>query len=376
MSRVLILHASVGAGHKRAGEALAAAFALRQPGQVELADVLDYANPLFREAYAQSYLQMTDKVPGLWNYVYEQTDRDIFRFTAEIRALADAIAARGLHRLLREYGPRLIVCTHFLPVEVLAARKARARLHQPLYCVLTDYAAHAFWAYKNVDGYFVATDQTRAQLIERGVAPELIRVTGIPVDPAVAIPKQSSEARASLHLTADRPVVTLFGGGIDSRDVRLMVEGLLRCGLHGALVVVGGRNRGLPEELRDLQGSEALELRTLGFVDYVDDLVVASDVVITKAGGLAVSEVLGRATPMIIINPIPGQEESNADYLAAVGAAIGIRLPEHVPFAVTQLLGDSLRLRQMHESAAHAARPRAAIDIAEAILGDVGERPL
>ena len=375
MSRVLILHASVGAGHKRAGAALAAAFALRQPGQVELADVLDYANPLFREAYAQSYLQMTDKVPGLWNYVYEQTDRDIFRFTAEIRALADAIAARGLHRLLREYGPRLIVCTHFLPVEVLAARKARARLHQPLYCVLTDYAAHAFWAYKNVDGYFVATDQTRAQLIERGVAPELIRVTGIPVDPAVAIPKQSSEARASLHLPADRPVVTLFGGGIDSRDVRLMVEGLLRCGLHGALVVVGGRNRGLPEELRDLQGSEALELRTLGFVDYVDDLVVASDVVITKAGGLTVSEVLGRATPMIIINPIPGQEESNADYLAAVGAAISIRLPEHVPFAVTQLLGDPLRLQQMRANAAQAARPRAALDIAEAILRDVGERP-
>ena len=198
MPRVLILHASIGAGHKRAGEALAAAFARRQPGQVELADVLDYANPLFREAYAQSYLQMTDKLPGLWSYVYEQTDRDLFRFTAEIRALADSIAARGLHRLLREYMPRLIVCTHFLPVEVLAAHKARSRLHQPLYCVLTDYAAHAFWAYKNVDGYFVATEQTRAQLIERGVAPELIRVTGIPVDPAVAIPKQSSDARASL----------------------------------------------------------------------------------------------------------------------------------------------------------------------------------
>jgi processive 1,2-diacylglycerol beta-glucosyltransferase len=375
MPRVLILHASVGAGHKRAGEALAAAFSRRQPGQVELADVLDYANPLFREAYAQSYLQMTDKLPGLWSYVYEQTDRDIFRFTAEIRALADTIGARGLQRLLRDYAPRLIVCTHFLPVEVLAARKARARLQQPLYCVLTDYAAHAFWAYKNVDGYFVATDQTRAQLIERGVASELIRVTGIPVDPAIAIPKQSSEARASRQLPVDRPVVTLFGGGIDSRHVRLMVEELLRCGLRGTLVVVAGRNRGLQGDLSDLKGTEALELRTLGFVDYVDDLVVASDVVITKAGGLAVSEVLGRATPMIIINPIPGQEESNADYLAAVGAAISIRLPEHVPFAVTQLLGDRFRLQQMRESAARAARPRAALDIAEAILGDVGERP-
>jgi processive 1,2-diacylglycerol beta-glucosyltransferase len=376
MPRVLILHASVGSGHKRAGEALAAAFARRQPGQVELADVLDYANPLFREAYARSYLQMTDKLPVLWGYVYEQTDRDLFRFTAEIRALADAIAAWGLRKLLRSYAPDLIVCTHFLPVEVLAARKGRARMHQPLYCVLTDYAAHGFWAYRNVDGYFVATDQTRAQLIERGVSPKLIRVTGIPIDPDIARPKEPAETRAAHALPADRSVVTLFGGGLDSQRVRLMAEGLLNTSLEGTLLVVAGRNRGLQAELSDLKGARALELRTLGFVDYVDDLIAASDVVIAKAGGLTVSEVLGRATPMIIVDPIPGQEESNADYLAGVGAGIGIRLPEHVPFAVEQLLGDPPRLEQMRETAARAARPRAALDIAEAILSDVGERPV
>ena len=375
MPRTLILHASVGSGHKRAGEALAAAFARRQPGQVYLADVLDYANPLFRQAYARSYIQMTDKLPGLWSYVYEQTDRDIFRYTTEIRALADAIGAWGLRRLLREYAPKLIVCTHFLPVEVLAARKGRSRLQQPLYCVVTDYAAHMFWAYKNVDGYFVATDQTHAQLIERGVPAELTRVTGIPVDPALAAPKQPLEVRGAHGLRPDLPVVTLFGGGIDSRHVRLIVEGLLRTSLRGTLIVVAGRNRGLQAELSDLTGTAELELRTLGFIDYVDDLVVASDVVITKAGGLTVSEVLARATPMIIINPIPGQEESNADYLAGVGAALSIRLPEYVPFAVTRLLADPDRLHQMRRTAALAARPRAALDVVEAILGDIGERP-
>jgi processive 1,2-diacylglycerol beta-glucosyltransferase len=113
----------------------------------------------------------------------------------------------------------------------------------------------------------------------------------------------------------------------------------------------------------------------LGFVTYVDDLIVASDVVITKAGGLTVSEILARATPMIIIEPIPGQEESNADYLAAVGAAISIRLPEHVAFAVTCLLSDAPRLQQIRETAERAARPHAALDIAEAILTDIGERP-
>ena len=375
MARVLILHASVGSGHKRAGEALAAAFARRQPGQVELADVLDYANPLFRQAYARSYVQMTDKLPALWSYVYEQTDRDIFRYTSEIRALADSINAWGLRRLLRSYAPELIVCTHFLPVEVLSARKARASLQQPLYCVLTDYAAHAFWAYRNVDGYFVATEQTRRQLTERGVPPELIRVTGIPVDLGLTQPKQKAAMRAAHGLPEDGHIITLFGGGLDSRHVRSMAEGLLGSGLRGVLVIVAGRNRGLQAELSDLKSSAQLQLRTLGFIDYVDDLVVASDVVVTKGGGLTVSEVLGRATPMVIIEPIPGQEESNADYLVAMGAAISIRLPEHVAFAVVQLLNDPARLEQMRETAGRAARPRAALDIVEAILGDVGERP-
>ena len=153
-----------------------------------------------------------------------------------------------------------------------------------------------------------------------------------------------------------------------------MIEGLLQQELRATLVIVAGRNRSLLSELTDLESSSTLELRKLGFIDYVDDLVVASDIVITKAGGLTVSEVLARGRPMIIIDPIPGQEESNADYLAGVGAAISIRLPQHVPFAVMQLLSDEQRLKAMSESASRAARPRAALDIVEMILSDVGER--
>ncbi len=375
MARVLILHASVGSGHKRAGEALQQAFIRRQPGQVQLADVLDYANPLFREAYARSYIQMTDKLPSLWSYVYGQTDRDIFRYTNEIRALADSINAWGLRRLIRNYAPSIIVCTHFLPVEVLAARKARSRLTEPLYCVLTDYAAHMFWAYKNVDGYFVAAEQTRSQLVERGVASSLVRVTGIPVDPQVTVPKDPADMRAAHDLPATKSVVTLFGGGLDDTHVRIILEGLMKTDFNGTVIVAAGRNRNLQAALSDLAGTDTLELRVLGFVDYVDDLVVASDLVITKAGGLIVSEVLARGTPMIIIDPIPGQEESNADYLAGVGAAVGIRLPEHVAFAIMQLLDDRPRLVQMRLTAARAARPRAALDIVEEILRDVGEIP-
>lgn len=375
MARVLILHASVGAGHKRAADALATAFARRSPGQVRVEDVLDYTNPLFREAYAHSYLRLTDNLPALWGYVYEQTDRDFFRFATELRTLVDVIWAWGLRKLLREYAPNMIVCTHFLPVEVLALRK-RARMSQPLYCVVTDYAAHAFWAYRDVDRYFVATEETRQQLITRGVPPSVIRVNGIPVDPRVTVPKTRGEMRQTHGIELDKPLVTIFGGGLEPGRVRVIVEGLARANFPMILAVVAGRNHALLSEIADLDSTPTVELKKIGFIDYVDDLVVASDIVITKAGGLIVSEILARARPMIIIDPIPGQEESNADYLAGVGAAISIRLPQHVPFAVTQLLSDPQRLKDMSVSAGRVAKPRAALDIVESILTDIGERPL
>ncbi len=376
MARVLILHASVGSGHKRAAEALAAAFARRTPGQVRVEDVLDYTNPIFREAYSHSYLRLTDKLPELWGYVYEQTDRDFFRFATEIRTLVDTTWTWGLRKLLREYAPHVIVCTHFLPVEILSMRKGRARLTQHLYCVVTDYSAHAFWAYRDVDRYFVATEETRRELIERKVPAEVIKVTGIPVHLDVTQPKTREASRASLGYAAEKPLITLFGGGVDPGRVRAIIKGLLQRQLRATLVVVAGRNRGLLNEINDLEGTPHLEMHKLGFINYVDDLVVASDVVVTKAGGLTVSEVLARGRPMIIIDPIPGQEESNADYLTSVGAAIGIRLPQHVPFAIEQLLSDVDRLSAMSNDATRAARPRAALDIVETILSDIGERPV
>jgi processive 1,2-diacylglycerol beta-glucosyltransferase len=374
MARVLILHASVGSGHKRAAEALAAAFSRRTPGQVRVEDVLDYTNPLFREAYMHSYLRLTDKLPALWGYVYDQTDREFFRFATELRTLVDGIWAWGLRRLLREFAPHVLVCTHFLPVEVLARRKGRARISQPLYCVVTDYAAHAFWAYRDVDRYFVATDDTRRQLIERNVSAPAIVVAGIPVDLQLTEPKTREATRQKHTITVDQPMVMIFGGGLEPGRVRTIISGLIERGLHGTLTVIAGRNRSLLAELSDLESTPTLELRKLGFIDYVDDLIVASDVVITKAGGLTVSEVLARGKPMIIIDPIPGQEENNADYLISVGAAIGIRLAQHVPFAVLQLLADPQRLEDMSTSASRVARPRAALDIAETILSDIGER--
>jgi processive 1,2-diacylglycerol beta-glucosyltransferase len=229
----------------------------------------------------------------------------------------DRLGVTELQAMVEHYKPDAIICTHFLPLNLLAREKRKGRLEALLYCVVTDYTGHVFWVDPIVDGYFVATPETGEMLIRRGIPPESITVTGIPVDPAIAQPKDPAELRQTYDLNRE-PVITLMGGGLNIDRVEQMVAGLLERNLGGTLVVAAGRNGKLQEAMKHLPSSVTLELRTLGFINYLDDLVAASDLVITKAGGLIVSEVMARQTPMVVIDPIPGQEEWNADYVVSV----------------------------------------------------------
>ncbi|GAB4425851.1 MAG: glycosyltransferase [Chloroflexi bacterium OHK40] len=376
MPRVLLLHASVGTGHKRAAEALATAFTRRQPGEVRVEDVLDHTPRLFRVAYARSYLELTDRAPLVWGYFYTQTNADpnLAEFTNNVRKLVESIGTNGLKDVLRSFVPEVIICTHFLPMELLVRYKRNAQLPQPIYCVITDFAAHTFWTYTEIDRYFVADTQTRDQLIARGVTPAQITVSGIPVEPEIAEPKDRLEMRASHGLPTDGRVITLFGGGVDDDHVRMIVQGLLHREIEATLVVVAGRNPTLFESLSDLSSTPRLRLILHGYINFVDDLIVASDLVITKAGGLIVSEVLARGVPLVVIDPIPGQEEWNADFVVSSGAGVQLRMAESVPATVERLLGHPHLLEAMRAAARHVGRPRAALEIAEQVITDYTSR--
>ncbi|KPV52008.1 galactosyldiacylglycerol synthase [Kouleothrix aurantiaca] len=374
MPRILILHASVGSGHQRAAAALAAAFA-RKPGcDARVEDTLDYGSRVFRRAYSQSYRELSERAPALWRLFYQGTnisDPEWVEVANRVRSLVERPGVTGLARLLARFAPDAIVCTHFLPVELLLRLKRRGALPPPIYCVVTDVVAHCFWAMPGIDGYFVASDVTREQLITRGVAPAIIHISGIPIDPAIAGPKSPAEMRARYGFAIDRPLISLFGGGMDAERVRLVVEGLLARDIVGTLAVIAGRNTALSEERAGLGDGRALRLRALGQISYVDDIVTASDLVISKAGGLIVSEALGRGTPLMLVSPIPGQEEWNADYVVSAGAGMQLRMIELLPLAVERLLAQPERLGLLRRCAQAAGRPRAAIEIAEAVLCDL-----
>jgi processive 1,2-diacylglycerol beta-glucosyltransferase len=375
MPRILIMHASVGSGHVSAARALAEAFERKQAGEVRVADIFDYGSQVFRETVTQSYIQLSGKAPLLWKMLYETTDAGDLDLLENMRHRLQGRFGRPLvskfEHFVRAYAPDVLICTHFLPVMLLSDLKVEGEWNAPLYCVITDYMVHSQWLNRGVDGYFLASEITRAAMIARAAPPAILHVTGIPVKLEIADPKPAAEMRARLRLPSGPPLIALFGGGIEPRRVRRMVTLLLEGAAPATLVVVAGRSEELAGALADLSDGPNVQLRVLGMIDYVDDLVAASDLVITKSGGLIVSEVLARGAPMLIVDPIPGQEEWNADFVAGSGAGIQLRNPEAVPPAASGLLGQPERLAMMREQARRFGRPRAALDIAERVLGEL-----
>lgn len=374
MKRILILHASLGAGHLNAAKALAAAFQQFPGVEVQIEDTLAYANSLYRGAITQAYKQLSEKIPLLYKAFYEGSDISDLDKSLDsnlVWAKLERPFFKELGQLVRAFDPDIIVCVQQIPSRLLQLLEQEDQTSKPQYVVVTDVIAHSTWINYGVAGYFLPNSLSRNLLIQRGLNPDVLHVTGIPVKLEIMQPKTKEETRSRLNLPQDCPVLSLFGGGLNPRRVRSMVVDLLESPMPLMLVVAAGRSEKLEEALEDLTEGPHVQLRKVGTIDYVDDLVVASDLIITKAGGLITSEILARGTPMIIVEPIPGQEEQNADVIAAAGAGVQLRLLEMVAPAVQYLLRHPERLAEMNQSGLELGQPRAALNIAEHILQDL-----
>jgi processive 1,2-diacylglycerol beta-glucosyltransferase len=371
MTKVLILYSSLGSGHTSAAKALSQAFS-RFPGvEVYSEDALAHSSPLYRGAVTQLYEQLSERLPQLYKAFYEGSDISDLEKSLDnnlVWARLERPFYRRLGDLIQEIDPDVIVCVQQIPSRWLQLLEEEDGISRPQYVVITDTIAHSTWINYGVIGYFLPNTLSVNFLVQRGVAAELLHVTGIPVKLEIMEQKSSAEMRSRHDIPPDSPVVTVFGGGLNPKRVRAMVAELLHHSRIGTLVVVAGRNDDLLEALSALESTEQVNLRKLGMIDYVDDLIVASDLVITKAGGLITSEILARGTPMILVDPIPGQEEQNADVIAASGAGVQLRLLEMVTPAIEYLLSHPERLQEMSQAAIEIGQPAAAVNIAEHVL--------
>lgn len=379
MTRILVLYASLGSGHISAARALCDAFSRIPNLEVHCEDALAHASAVYRGLIVRTYEQLSENMPILYKAYYEGTDIDDLERSLENNlawAKLERVFFRELGQLVRNIDPDVVVCVQQIPSRLLQLMESEDQISIPQYVVVTDAVVHSTWINKGVDKYFLPNEISKRMLMQRGIDADALHVSGIPVDLKIAEPKHKAEVRLQRNLTDHEPIITLFGGGLNPKRVRTMVLDLLESEMPGLLVVAAGRSDELLEVLEDVDGGLQMQLQKVGMIDYVDDLIVASDLVITKAGGLITSEVLARGTPMVIVDPIPGQEEENADVIAAAGAGVQIRLPEMVAPAVRFLIQHPERLEEMQKWALELGRPEAAIAITEQIMADVEAQAL
>lgn len=370
--RVLVLSASVGAGHLRAAQAVELALRELDPAaQVRNVDVLELTNPMFRRLYGKAYLDLVNRAPHALGYFYDLMDRPPAPGTRSdrLRYLAERMNLGRFLRFLSAEPWDVIVNTHFLPAEMIAGLRKSGKLATPQFSVTTDFETHRLWVNQPCELYFTATAEGSANLQQWGIPAGTTRVTGIPIHPVFSRPKQRGECLARQGLAGDRPLVLQLAGGFGVGPVEQLFQSLLSIEIPVELVVVAGRNVELRQRLEQLPIPDRHRAHVLGFTDQMDELLAVADIVVSKPGGLTTSETMARGAAMAIVNPIPGQESRNADFLLENGAAIKINNLGTLIFKLTQLLSDPARLATLKARALQLGRPQAAFEVARTALG-------
>jgi processive 1,2-diacylglycerol beta-glucosyltransferase len=368
LGRVLVLSASAGAGHLRAAEAIEKAIRLRGLAtEVQHVDVLKYTNKVFRHLYSKAYIDLVNSAPEVLGWLYDHLDDPAKN--DPMRLAFDRLNANPFIRFLERYQPDVAISTHFLPSGIISSLKAENRVKVMNAVVVTDFDVHAMWLCSHLEQYFVAMEETKVHLRALGVPESLITTSGIPIDPVFAEPKGKQAMRRKHGLDQDRFTILVSAGGFGVGPVGRLLQALAQLTHPARVVMVCGRNEPLRLELAEavkkLVKRSVVSFTLLGFTTEMDELMAAADLYVGKPGGLTTSEALSKNLPMVVINPIPGQEERNSDHLLEQGAAIRCNNLPALAFKIDTLIDTAGKLQQMGENAQAMGKPDAAFMIVD-----------
>ncbi|MEO7431966.1 MAG: glycosyltransferase [Dokdonella sp.] len=366
--RLLMLSVSAGAGHVRAAEALRVASQSFDVEALHL-DVMDHVPAAFRKLYTDVYLTLVEHSPATWAMLYRIMDKTPPNAPlARLRRAIERLSTVKLRKAIAAFAPDAVVCTHFLPAELLMRERRRERLAAPVHVVVTDFDLHGMWVVPDMAGYFVANDEVAFRTAARGVVASRIHATGIPVVPAFANAHDRAACAAEFGLDPDRKTILLMGGGAGLGGLDDVTARLLAIDADFQLIALAGRNVRMLERLQAIAAQHTRRLVAMGFTDRVERLMGASDLVITKPGGLTTSECLALGRPMIVHAPIPGQEERNCDFLLENGVALKAVDATALEWRVRELMSKPGLLAALADRSRALGRPQAARDVLRVVL--------
>lgn len=346
---ILILSASTGGGHMRASKAIEGYMTQQNKNiNVKIVDSLLYISPILNKTITGGYVYLATKTPRLYGKLYDLTNKD--HKLANFVTRVNNIFANKLLPLIEDFKPDVIITTHPFPTEMVSRLKSKKEINIPLICIMTDYAPHKAWINEKVDAYIVANDDMVGKMVNEGVDLKCIYPYGIPVDEVFFEEKEKQLVLEDLGLDGNLPTILMMAGSFGVNNVFDVYKNIVDIDLEFQIILVTGRNQKLYNHFEDVIGNSPKKTKLIYFTNEINKFMQASDIIITKPGGLTVTEALACNIPMAVFDAIPGQEEENAEFLLKHNMAVRIKDGDSCRKAIVELLNDENKLENMKEA--------------------------
>ena len=373
MKKVIIFYASYGGGHLSAARSIKEYIDNNYKDiEAELIDCVKYINKTLDAVTTAAYSEMAKKAPNAWGHIYKHSGKGPM---AQISTASNKVMSIKLHKLLEEKQPDLVICTHPFASQMCTYLKRKEKVNFKIATILTDFAIHNQWivGHEYTDFFFVSHLGMKRDLIDAGVAKEKIRATGIPLSNKFLLKYNKSEILQQFGLSTGKKTVLFFGGGefgLGKSQTFNIFKSFVSNTNNIQIVAIAGKNAKMKENFEQLvrESNKETSVKVLEYTDKVAQLMSISDLVVTKPGGLTTTESLASGLPIVIINPIPGQEEENAEFLKKNKVAIWIKKGDDVEQILNGLFSNPQKMREMKIRARIMAKRNSTKDICEILL--------
>ncbi|MBF0532438.1 MAG: hypothetical protein HQL23_04995 [Candidatus Omnitrophica bacterium] len=368
--RILLMYITKVSGHRQATLAIQKALRECDPNvEAPAVNGFGYTYPVLERVINQAYMSVIKRTPKVWDYLYDNPK--VVKNTQSIKNFLHKTSHKKVSRLLTRHHPDAIVCTQAFPCGMIADYKRSHQLNTLLVAVLTDMEPHSFWINEGVDYYVVPSLDAKERLIAKGVVPDRIKIYGIPIRTQFCAQLDKKPIQERLGLDGNLPTVLVMGGGQGLGPIKGIVKSLVKVAMNFQIIVLAGKNPKVLKSLKSVVKKSDKKILVFEYIKNVDEIMEISTLIITKPGGITTAECLTKGLPMVIVNPIPGQESRNADFLIKHGIGIRIDDTRDIGEEVELLLRSPERLEAMRRAAFEKAKPHASLDVARMILDQI-----
>ncbi|RKD27553.1 processive 1,2-diacylglycerol beta-glucosyltransferase [Caminicella sporogenes DSM 14501] len=367
---ILFFTVSAGEGHNQVAKTLSEAiYKTGKNHNVKIIDTFNYINSNLHKFLMKSYIRSIKYIPELYGYFYKKTE-EIDSSLHDFGELINKIfISRKLSKLLSDFKPDIIVCTHPFPAEALSVLKRKNSISVPIITTLTDYTLHPIWINKEIDYYIISSEVFKYELDFWNINPSKAKFFGIPVRERFYL-KLDREKLCSKFNIKNIFTALLMGGGLGLGNIIQTLDYLLNYKIDIQIIVITGKNQELYKKLNEkyVKNSKYKNLRVFGFVSNIDEIMSVSDIIITKPGGITITEALIKELPIIITSNLPGQEERNTEFILNNGIGMLATNPNTLISSINILKDNREKYNFIKYNMSKLKKPNATKDIVNFIL--------